>query len=307
MITYVRGDNGLPIVKEWCPNCWINIEVPTETDIEYLLDTLKVPEEFIVDIEDADERPRVEVEDGWQLIVVRIPIHNPVGLPYTTVPLGILIKDNIMVTLCYHKTEMLDGHLAYNRRKGIGFTNHYDFVLKLLLSSSVWFLKYLKQLNICTKETEEELSKSIRNKELYKLLEAEKCYVYFITALRGNDILMHRLKSNRNYKEKLDHELIEDVEIELKQALETANTHSDILSGMMDAYASVISNNMSVVIKELTLVSIVIMIPTLVASFFGMNLANGMEASNHGFLTAVVISVLLSVIGVVWFKFRKWM
>lgn len=306
MISYVSGNHGLPISKEWSSGCWINVECPTESEMEYLLKELQVPEEFISDIEDFDERPRIEVEDNWQLIIMRIPMRNVESLPYVTVPLGVILKGDLIITLCYHKTDILDGHIFFNRRKGIGFSDKYDLVLKLMLSSCVWYLKYLKQLNIAIKESESELSRSIKNKELYNLLQFEKCYVYFITALKGNDILLHRIKGSRNYRDSLDPELIEDVEIELKQALETANTHSDILSGMMDAYASVISNNMNMVMKELTLISIVLMIPTLIASFFGMNLTTGLENSSVAFIAVIICSVMISAFGVMWFRYRKW-
>jgi len=146
-----------------------------------------------------------------------------------------------------------------------------------MLSSSVWFLKYLKQINNDIKEAEDQLERSIRNEDLQDLLRIEKCLVYFTTSLKGNDILLHRIKNLRSYRDTYNPELLEDVEIELRQAQETTSVYSDILSGMMDAYASVISNNLNIVMKRLTSISIVLMIPTLIASFYGMNVPNGFE------------------------------
>jgi magnesium transporter len=179
-------------------------------------------------------------------------------------------------------------------------------VLKLLLSSSVWFLKYLKQINQQIKLAENQLEKSIKNEELQALLQIEKCLVYFTTSLKGNDILVHRLKNIKDHRDTFDPELVEDVEIELRQALETTNIYSDILSGMMDAYASVISNNLNIIMKQLTSISIILMIPTLIASLYGMNVPNIFQENPLGFWIVLFISAIISISGVLLFKFKKW-
>jgi magnesium transporter len=220
--------------------------------------------------------------------------------------LGILFKDDIFVTICFFKTEVLDDFIIYSNRKNIIKRDNFDLVFKLLLSSSAWFLKYLKQINLRIKIAETKLEKSIRNEDLQTLLEIEKCLVYFTTSLKGNDILTHRIKNLKEYKATFDEDLVEDVDIELRQAQETTKIYSDILSGMMDAYASVISNNLNVIMKQLTSISIILMIPTLIASLYGMNVPNSFENNKWGFFIIFLISLMLSGFGVFVFMKRKW-
>lgn len=308
MITFLKNHPvGVSYTDQWEPNCWINIETPTDRERQYLINQFQVPVSFLNDIEDTDERPRLEMEDGWQLIILRVPIHTPNDtLPYSTIPLGLIFKDDIIVSVCHYKTDMLPDFVLYTQRKSINYTNSYDLVLKLLLSASVWFLKYLKQVNMKIKSAEKELEKSIRNEDLQTLLQIEKCLVFFITSLKGNDILLHKLRNLRPHRDSYDPELLEDVEIELKQAQETTNIYSDILSGMMDAYASVISNNLNVIMKQLTSVSIILMIPTLIASIYGMNVPNNFENSRWGFFVIITFSFALSGAGVFLFKKKRW-
>ncbi|SHF80309.1 magnesium transporter [Flavobacterium segetis] len=307
MKAFYKNNNGLIATTDWIPNCWINIECPTESEKRYLLDELHVPEAFYNDIEDIDERPRIEVEDGWTLIIMRIPVKSKViKLPFHTIPVGIVFKDEICITITFHQTEMLSDFVIYTKRKNIDIKDNFDLVLKLLLSSSVWFLKYLKQVNQKIKLAEDNLEKSIKNEELQALLQIEKCLVFFMTSLKGNDILLHRIKNIKSQKEFFDLDLLEDVEIELRQAQETTNIYSDILTGTMDAYASVISNNMNTIMKQMTSISIILMIPTLIASLYGMNVPNNLENSRYGLSIVIAGSVLLSAFGVYLFKRKRW-
>ena len=304
MKTFLKNDNsGLVTSNSWEKNCWVSVENPNVEDKNYLLEDLKIPESFYNDIEDIDERPRIEIENGWYLIILRIPYKNSdAKLPFTTIPLGIVFKDDIFVSICFHETEMLHDFVFYTQRKNVTVKNHFDLVLRLLLSSSVWFLKYLKQVNQRIKLAEDNLEKSIKNEELQALLHLEKCLVYFITSLKGNNVLFQRIKNIKAEELNLDSDLLEDVDIELKQAQEMSKIYSDILTGMMDAYASVISNNLNVVMKRLTSISIILMIPTLIASLYGMNVPNSLQDNPNGFLIIVVISVILSITGVLLFK-----
>lgn len=300
---YANGISGLEITENLTENCWISIENPSDGEKKFLLDELKIPEAFYNDIEDVDERPRLEEEDGWNLIIIRIPYKdNDSKLPFTTVPLGIIFKEDFFVSLCFYKTELIDDFVGHTQRKNLNIKNHFDLVLKLLLSSSIWYLKYLKQINQRIKLAEDNLEKSIKNEELQALLELEKCLVFFITSIKGNDILFHRIKNIKSERDAFDADLLEDVDIELKQALEMSNIYSNILSGMMDAYASVISNNLNVIMKKLTSVSIILMIPTLIASLYGMNVPNALENNPNGLLIIVVVSGVLAMIGGFLFK-----
>ena len=307
MNTFFKNNKGIVPCDKWEPNCWVHIEKPTDTDLNYLVNELKMPISFYNDIEDIDERPRIEIEDDWCFILLRIPykIENT-SIPFTTVPLGLIFKDDVFISICFYSTEMIPDFIQYTNRKGIEKINNFDFAFRLLMSSSVWFQKYLKQINNNVIKAEKKLENSIRNEELQTLLKFEKCLVYFTTALRGNDILTHRIKILKKSKDSYDLDLIEDVEIELRQALETTNIYSDILSGLMDAYASVISNNMNAIMKQLTSVSIILMIPTLIASLYGMNVHNSLEDTQYGFWIVLFISAIFSTIGVMLFRRKNW-
>ncbi len=307
MKTYYKNFKGLVPCSVWEPNCWINVECPTDNDRTFLTDELGIPAPFLNDIEDVDERPRIEIEEGWFLIILRLPYKSEeLSLPYSTVPLGIIFKNDVFVSVCFYQTEMISDFIHYTVRKNQEIQNNFDLVLKLSLSSSVWFLKYLKQINQKIRVAENTLEKSIKNEDLQTLLQIEKCLVFFTTSLKGNDILIHRVKNLKDYKETFDPELLEDVEIELRQAQETTNIYSDILSGMMDAYASVISNNLNVIMKRLTSISIILMIPTLIASLYGMNVPNAFENNKLGFWMVLLISFIISISITLIFRWKKW-
>ncbi|HOZ13634.1 MAG TPA: magnesium transporter CorA family protein [Tenuifilaceae bacterium] len=307
MKTYWKNGKGIVSCPQWEPNCWVSVEIPTDEEKRYLIDELGVPEAFYNDIEDVDERPRIEYDEGWFFILLRIPYKNSdSSIPYSTVPLGIIFKDDVFVSICFYQTEILPDFIQFTYRKNITKRDNFDLVLRLMLSSSVWFLKYLKQINQSIKLAETQLERSIKNEDLQALLKIEKSLVFFTTSLKGNDILLHRIKNLRNYKDTYDPELVEDVEIELRQAQETTNVYSDILSGMMDAYASVISNNLNIIMKQLTSISIILMIPTLIASLYGMNVPNGFENVRWGFWIILFVSFLFSMFGVVLFMRKRW-
>jgi len=182
-----------------------------------------------------------------------------------------------------------------------------NFILKLFLRSASTYMRYLKQINQQTNMIEQDLEKSIRNKELNKLLKMEKCLVYFITSLKANELILAKLRTSRkNNISEVNEDLLEDAMIENKQALDMAQIYSDIQSGMMDAFASVISNNLNVVMKQLTLISIILMIPTLIASLYGMNVPNYLENAGWAFPAILGFSGLTAYVGVYFFRKRKW-
>lgn len=291
----------------WQADCWISVIAPREEDIRYLVEDLQIPEAFLSDIEDVDERPRIEQEDGWTLMILRVPHRNVNNdIPYITVPLGMIMKEHYFVTVCHYKTDMQPDFIRYMQRKKWTINGSWDLLFRLFLSSSVWYLKYLKQLNNQSREIEKELERSIQNAELQRLLKVEKSLVFFITSLRGNDNLLIKLKNLKSQRQYFDAELVEDVEIELRQAQDTARIYSDILSGTMDTFASVISNNLNIIMKRMTAISLILMIPTLIASLYGMNLHNGIEDSRYGFVIVAIVSILLSGFGFWLFKRKKW-
>ena len=304
MRTFLMGKVGFVEKKVWEPNCWINVVSPTQDDLRYLIDEMGIPEAFIDDVEDVDERSRLE---GWTLMILRIPFKSvDTSIPFITVPLGIIVKEDMFVTVCYYETEMIPDFINYVIRKNLEIANNWDLVFRLFLSASVWYLKYLKQINAQMHMAEVELERSIRNEELQRLLKIEKSLVFFITSLRGNDNLLIKMKTLKVQRQFFDEDLVEDVEIELRQAQDSARIYSDILSGTMDAYASVISNNLNIVMKRMTSISIILMLPTLIASLYGMNVPNSLEENPYGFLIVIVISILFSVFGFIVFKWRHW-
>ncbi len=307
MRTYWNINGGLRTVDNWQPSCWTQVTCPNDDDIAFMTGELGIPEYFIEDIRDKDERPRYEYEDGWVLIILRIPYVREVRshTPHTTIPLGIIINKEVCVTICNFETNMMIDFIAYQQKRNVGFTDNVDLVFRLFLSSSVWYLKRLKQINTLIEESKLNLDRKIDNEDLVGLSRLQDSLTYFATSIRGNEMLLSKLKFKLPVDE-LDADLIEDVNIEMSQAREMTNIYSNILNSTMDTYASIINNNMSSVMKSLTSVSIILMFPTLIASLFGMNLINGMENFPLGFPVVFGISVVVTVLFVWWFRKKTW-
>ena len=306
MRKYLYCENGFVEKPQWMPNCWVNVECPDKSDFDFLTKDLKVPESFLEDIADVDERPRTDTEENWLLTIIRIPLQQQGSIPYTTIPIGIITNNEIIVTICYHSTEMIPDFIDHTRRKGIVVRNKFELILRLIYSSAVWFLKYLKQINNDVATAEKELEKSIRNEDLLQLMKLQKTLVYFNTSIRGNEVMIGRLKNIFQDTNFLDMELLEDVVIELKQAYNTVNIYSDILTGTMDAFASIISNNVNAIMKRMTSLSITLMIPTLIASFYGMNVNIHLEDFPHAFMFIILLSAALSALTFIWFRKIRW-
>ena len=304
MRNYWNIEKNLNAIKEWQPNCWIQVTCPTDEDQEYLQDTFHIPDYFLSDISDTDERARYEYDDGWMLIILRIPYVKEVRsrTPYTTVPLGIIHKRDVTITVCYYETNMMIDFVSYQQKRHEGFTDFVDMTFRLFLSSAVWYLKRLKQISNLIEKAKHNLDQDVNNESLIGLSRLQDSLTYFITSIRGNENLLQKLKFKLQVDE-LDADLIEDVGIEMTQARETTNIYSDILKSTMDPYSSIINNTMNTVMRTLTSVSIIMMFPTLISSLFGMNLVNGMETSTYGFTIAIVLSVVVS--GASWWILRR--
>ncbi len=304
MKTFWNINKKLSPLHEWQPNCWIQVTCPTEEDQQMLEDKYHIPDYFLSDISDTDERARYEYDDGWMLIILRIPFVKEIRsrTPYTTVPLGIIHKHDITITVCYYETNMMIDFVSYQQKRGEGFTDYVDMIFRLFLSSAVWYLKRLKQINALIDKSKRNLDKGVNNESLIGLSRLQDSLTYFITSIRGNETLLSKLKFKLQVDE-LDADLIEDVNIEMTQARETTNIYSNILESTMDTYSNIINNNMNTTIRTLTSVSIIMMFPTLIASLFGMNLINGMERNEYGFAIAMVISVLVS--GLSWWILKR--
>ncbi|EFM02218.1 MAG: magnesium transporter CorA family protein [Hoylesella marshii] len=303
MRTYWNTNATLTTLDEWQPGCWIQVTCPTDEDRQMLESHFEIPDYFLSDISDTDERARYEYDDGWMLIILRIPYVKEIRsrTPYTTVPLGIIHKRDVTITVCYYETNMMIDFVSYQQKRGTGFTDYVDMIFRIFLSSAVWYLKRLKQISSLIEKAKRNLDHDINNESLIGLSRLQDSLTYFVTSIRGNENLLAKLKFKLQVDE-LDADLIEDVNIEMIQARETTNIYSDILESTMDTYSSIINNNMNTVMRTLTSVSILMMFPTLIASLFGMNLINGMETSPFGFVIALVLSVIVS--GVFWWIFR---
>ncbi|MFA5366582.1 MAG: magnesium transporter CorA family protein [Dehalococcoidia bacterium] len=301
MIKIFKTFGGCESATKLEKGCWIDVIQPTQDEIEEIINGFNLPPDSIQDILDADEMPRLEIDDTYTLIIMRIPVENSQnGIPYYTIPLGIFVTEDFTITICNQDNEII-------QPKQLSSTaDTYNFILKFFVRSASVFLKYLKQINQQTSQIEKDLEESIKNSELKKLLKMEKCLVYFITAIKSNEIVLHRLKNSKRITGEINEDLYEDALIENRQALEMAQIYSDILSGMMDAFASIISNNLNVIMKKLTLISIILMIPTLIASIFGMNIPNFMEGSNWALPSIIILSLSLSLISVKLMRNKQW-
>ena len=303
MKTFWNTQGGLTQLEEWQPNCWIQVTCPTEEDQRELEEKFNIPDYFMSDISDTDERARYEYDDGWMLIILRIPYVKEIRsrTPYTTVPLGIIHKRDVTITVCYYETNMMIDFVTFQQKRNEGFTDYVDMIFRIFLSSAVWYLKRLKQISMLIDKAKRNLDREVNNESLIGLSRLQDSLTYFQTSIRGNENLLQKLKFKLQIDE-LDADLIEDVNIEMSQARETTSIYSDILESTMDTYSSIINNNMNTVMRTLTSVSIMMMCPTLIASLFGMNLVNGMETTTWGFVFAMVLSVAVSVIA--WLIFR---
>jgi magnesium transporter len=308
MIKIFKTFGGYIEIPKVEKGCWINVNHPSTEEIQRLTDEFQLPSDTINDILDTDERPRVEFEDDWSLVIMRIPVESSNnGVPFHTVPLGIFLTENFTLTLCNQNNEILPIEITSPFREQYQqITDSYNFILRLFLRSGNTYLKYLKQINQQTAMIEQDLEKSVKNRELNKLLKMEKCLVYFITSIKANEIVLTRLRNSKRITSEINEDLLEDAIIENKQALEMAQIYSDIQSGMMDAFASVISNNLNDVMKKLTIISIVLMIPTLVASLFGMNVPNFLENNASAFPFIIMFSLVVPIMGVVILRKAKW-
>ena len=309
MITYWQMiPNGLLPLNTFEKGCIVNVTDPTPSEIGILNTTLKVPDDFLADILDVDERSRMEVEDDVLLMIYRIPYQNVSnGLPFTTIPLGLMLDKDNLVIICHRNNEVLDDFFSRSG-KGITIETKIDLILHLFIRTTMFYHRYLKQINNQTTIIEQDLEKSTRNEELHRLLKMEKCLVYFTTSLRSNEAMMLKLKNSKWIRDyEFSSDLLEEATIENRQAIEMAKIYSDIQSGMMDAFASVISNNLNIVMKSLTIVTIVLMIPTLIASFYGMNVPNRLETNMSAFWFLLGGSVVLAAAAVILLRRKKWM
>lgn len=314
MITnYIKEDGKIIAVTERVPGCWINIAPPFGAEeLKSFAEELEIEYDFLIDSLDVDERSRYEREEFHRLILVNTPVINDTDKEnqafYTTVPVGIILTADHIITISALDNPLFKVFLE-NRLKNFDPANHELFLLQLFEQVVFRFLACLKKLNLKRNTIEEELYNSSRTEDLKALLQIEKSLVYFVNSLSSNELLKLKMKRTdllgiRENEDMTD--LFEDVIIDNGQALEMANVHANILSSTMESYAAIISNNLNNVIQRLTLVTIILMVPTLVASYYGMNFDwLPLKESPYGFVGVVFISIVLSLILAWFFRRRK--
>jgi len=307
MITIrAHGEKGLVETDCVARNCWIDARDVTREDLLRLEKDFGIGGEILADIMDADEQARIEKEDDYTALIVRLPVYDErFEVSYFTVPLGIILFSDKIVTVCQRSSEVLED-IVRNRVRDFSVANKSAFVLNLLGRGALVYLRALKDLNKRTTVIERELQKSVKNYELIQLLSIQKSLVYFTTSLKTNELLLEKLQKSPLIRFKDDEkELLEDVLTENKQAIEMANIYSSILTGTMDAFASVISNNLNIVMKRLTIVSIVLMIPTLIVSFYGMNVELPFQNEPIAFTGIIGACLLASAFGAFLLRDKK--
>ena len=300
MIRIFKTEDGAMHEKEEMqPGCWIALTNPTASEIIDIADTYQIDPDHLRAPLDEEERSRIEVEDEYTLILVDIPsIEERNGKDwFVTIPLAIITTKDVLITVCLEETPVLTSFMDGRVRDFHTFMKT-RFILQILYKNATQFLQYLRIIDKKSEVIERKLHQSQKNEELIELLELEKSLVYFTTSLRSNEVVLEkllRIEKIKKYTE--DTDLLEDVIVENKQAIEMANIYSGILSGTMDAFASVISNNLNIVMKFLATVTIVLSIPTMIASFYGMNVnSHGMPFADspYGFAIVLGLTLLLS-------------
>ena len=299
--------NELQEIREFKKGSWINLVNPSENEIKKVCENINIQEDFIRDALDYEEKARIDKEedDNTILFVVDVPIsekgeENEI---YTTMPLGmIVVRDEFFLTVSLRKNKIIE---SFEKRKIKNFQTYKKtrFIFQILYLNSSYYLNYLKQINKETEIAEYILKNSMQNKELLKLLSLEKSLVYFTTSLKSNEIVMEKTlrgKIVKLYEE--DEEILEDAITENRQAIEMAQIYSNILNGTMDAYASIISNNLNGVMKFLTSITIILAVPTMISSFWGMNVGLPFQNSPFGFIIMIGVSIILTLLVTWWLK-----
>ena len=309
MFTIYHWEGGsLKEVSELSGACWINLADPSTEEISRLQELTQVPREFLTDPLDKDERPRLEIDEGVTLLIVHVPYHEPHEnvIPFHTLPLGIVLTKSNVITICNRQTPVTSTFLDQIRRV-CPPEDQFRFAFQLLWHSAILYLRYLRDIRQRADMVEQDLHESISNEALMRLLNIEKSLVYFTTSLKANDILIGRLEHTRQLDiPDKDLDVLEDVSVEYRQALEMATIHSNILTGTLDTFASIISNNLNNVMKYLTSITVVLMLPTLVGSIYGMNVQLPMQQFPHAFAILMGLSILISLIVVIVLARRRY-
>jgi magnesium transporter len=309
MITILKtADKKLSMLPQVADGAWVNVINPSPIEIEETYG-LGIPLDFITYSLDLDERPRTEKEAGTTLLLLRIPYYqgDTEDIPFTSVPLGIILCYDYIITVCKYEIPFLQ-QLLNKHGQYFSTSKRNRFILQILLAIANQYLDAVRMINKKVDHIEDQLQKSIQNKEVLELLKFQKSLELLSTALKSNELVFEKIQRTRFFATYTDDaDLLEDVITENQQAIEMTNIASNLLSQMMDAFASIISNNQNHVIKVLTSVTIILTLPTLFSSFYGMNLTLPMQGSNLGYIVIGSLSVAVMFMAAWFFKKRNWL
>lgn len=307
MLTYCRIDSGKLTYVDSLQGCnVVQAVAPTAVELDVLSGTLGVPLDFLSAALDRDERPRYEADGDASLFVIRVPHHDPASdTPYVTLAFAIILTPMHMITVCVEDTALW-GEILAGRGPLPSPSDRLRFVCTLFLHVARQYLAFLRSIQHESDAVERAIHRSMKNETLFHMSNLEKCLVYFTTSLRANEPMWDRLRrlAGRSLTEE-EEDLLDDVRVEFGQARELAEVYSNILSNLMDSFASVISNNLNIVMKFLASITVVFMLPTLVASIYGMNVPLPFQNSPHAFLITMVASAVLSVVVILVFLRMK--
>ena len=300
---YKTEDRKLKELDSACPGSWIHLYDPTPEEVELISTKYDIEHDFLTAALDEEETPHTDKEDDQTLIIVDIPVVEPEGTSflYNSMPLGIIVREDMVITVCLEETTIIEDFME-NRVKNFDTCKKTRFVLQLLYKSSTKYLQYLRQIDKSTTLIENAMHKNLKNRELQgtlKMLKLEKSLVFFSTSLKSNEIVLEKLTKTsilKRYPE--DTDLLEDVIIENKQAIEMASIYRDILKSTMATFSSIMSNNLNNVMKLLTSITIIIAVPTLIASFWGMNVPVPFEKAPWGFGIMFGLSMVFALVTV---------
>lgn len=287
-------------------NSWINLTNPSDNEVDLVSNITGIDEDMIKTVLDEEETAHIDYDKNFRMIVVNIPIieEENDNYVYNTVPLSIITGKGYIVTVCLKENTIINDFLK-NRVKNFSTNKTIKFFLQILYKNSIKFLSYLKQIDKTSHRIQTELNKSMKNKEIFQLLELEKSLVYFSTASKANHTVIEKIAKFEEIKDMPEElNLLDDLIIENRQAIEMCNIYREILTGTMDTFASIISNNLNFVMKLLTVITIILSVPTLIASLWGMNVPVPFETNSFGFYIVLIIALPLT-IGVAWYLIKK--
>ena len=302
MITiYMSTPQGMIEIEGYESGCWVRVVNPTEKEISSLIHRFELPYDFVTDPLDIDERARIEVEDDIRIALLRTPRREPenAAIPFITLPVGVILVEDVIITISLTEVDVMN-EFTDGRVRNFQTQYRTRFLLQLCYRTTLRYMRYLKEINRMTNTLEIELLDSPKNEQLIELFNLQKSLVYFTTSLRTNSLMIEKL----HYHSFLfpmspdEEDLYEEIVIENKQALEMASIYTTILTSMMDAFASMVNHNLNIMLKLLTSITIVLAIPTLIASVYGMNVALPMQESPFGFSVVMGVTVVTTIISV---------